>query len=128
MLTDSLLTLPGMLQLKPTWLSQSLTKLAKLILALNQIRLLIQMLRQNRLLALKPNRQQMQSRLLMPNQLLALILFTAHSDLEVAKIKTLPTKSSVSWINSVTAYQQNSRMIQKSMMPPRKVSAGLRRA
>jgi hypothetical protein len=114
MSTDSLQTLPGILQLKATWLSQSLTNLAKLILELNQIRLLILMLRPNRLL--------------MQNHLPALILFTAHSDLEVAKIKTLPTKSSVSWISSVTAYQLNSRMIQKSMMPLRKVSAGLKRA
>ena len=128
MSTDSLQTLPGILQLKATWLSQSLTNLAKLILALNQIRLLILMLRQNRLLALMPNRLLMLSRLLMQNQLLALILSTAHSDLEAAKIKTLPTKSSVSWISSVTAYQLNSRMIQKSMMPLRKVSTGLRRA
>jgi hypothetical protein len=114
MSTDSLQTFPGILQLKATWLSQSLTNLAKLILELNQIRLLILMLRPNRLL--------------MQNHLPALILFTAHSDLEVAKIKTLPTKSSVSWISSVTAYQLNSRMIQKSMMPLRKVSAGLKRA
>jgi hypothetical protein len=114
MSTDSLQTFPGILQLKATWLSQSLTNLANLIQALNQIRLLILMHRPNRLL--------------MQNHLPALILFTAHSDLEVAKIKTLPTKSSVSWISSVTAYQLNSRMIQKSMMPLRKVSAGLKRA
>ena len=122
MSTDSLQTLQEILQLKATWLSQSLTSPAKLKLAHNQIRLPILMLRLNRQLALMPNR------LLMQNQLLALILFTAHLDLEDAKIKTLPTKSSVSWISSVTAYQLNSRMIQKSMMPLRKVSTGLKRA
>jgi len=106
MSTDSQQTLPEIHQLKAIRFNRILLKLVKPKQALNKIRLQLQ----------TPNQ----------SRLLALILFMVHLDLEGAKIKTLPMRNSDSWTSSETACQLKPRLIQKSMMTLRKVSARLR--